>query len=500
MRKPGTNLVFDVYASISKDPENDEKGVRRQVKRVTEHLERLGHTVGRVHIDNDTSRSRYSKKKRPAYDEMMRRIAAKETQGVAAYHWKRLIRRPRDGEDFLDVIEEAKAEVITLASGTLDLSTASGRGQARINFAFGAMESEEMSERRQEERLQAAQDGRPHGGRRPFGYNEDRRTLHPTEAPAFVRVLDWVIEGRSISEVARLLERDGFLDSNDNRFSTRTIHAWIHSERAIGNRVHKGEVLGLGDWTPLTTPDKRDAAIAALKSRGTHLRTSDRKARPPRLLSSLLKCECGAALRVRQSGGSAVYACDSTKRGKDEKSRGCGGVNVTAQYVEEEIEKRFLYRLTQRKTHAAFERLRRQAPDTSFVCDEIERLKMEMLADATDHKNDRMSRDVFMILLKGKQERVDQLTEELEAAGHAPATLALSPSELAQGWASMDLDERRRRLSHWIDSAIVLSSDTVKARDAARALERPDEEPRSRGVRRHGGTFDPGRVEVLWRV
>lgn len=460
--------------------------VRQQEKILREQAKGLGLVVQGVSVDDGKSAANDDPASRPGFVELCLAISNDEVDYISATRDDRLARDLGVTNYLINLC--VKHNVKQIVSGTIiDLTASPGtKAIAQIGGVIGEMESAIKKARNRDACQAMAERGQPQGGRRPFGYNADRRTLHPIEAPAYKRLYDLVIEGHSLSRIARIFEAEGILDRNKNRFSVSSLSVLVKSERAIGNRVHRGKVVGLGKWTPITTPEKRNAALAALKSRQTHLRGSDGTKRPPRLLSSLLKCgECGATLRVTRGSGVSVYACAG--------NRGCGAVNVNAEYLEEEIEKRFLFVLTSKKTAAAFEKLRRQAPDTSFLCDEIERLKMEMLADATAHANEDMSRDVFLILLKGKQERLNSLTEELEAAGHAPGMLAMTPNELAVLWSELDLDERRRRLSHWIESATVRSTESMKERRAESG------EKASRGVQRRGSAFDPERVEVSWR-
>lgn len=64
----------DLYCRISQDDRSEGLGVGRQETDCRSYADRHDWTVGEVHVDNDISASRYSKKKRPGFDALMARL------------------------------------------------------------------------------------------------------------------------------------------------------------------------------------------------------------------------------------------------------------------------------------------------------------------------------------------------------------------------------------------------------------------------------------------
>src|SRR5439155_20339891 len=112
---------------------------------------------------------------------------------VVAWHPDRLYRHPKDLEEFITVIEHAGCAVETVQAGDLNLATPSGRAVARTLGAWGRYESEHKSARLKAKHLQLAEAGADGGGGRPFGYEDDRRSLRPTEAALIREAADRVL-------------------------------------------------------------------------------------------------------------------------------------------------------------------------------------------------------------------------------------------------------------------------------------------------------------------
>jgi DNA invertase Pin-like site-specific DNA recombinase len=186
-----------IYCRISKDREAEGLGVERQRADCEALAARLGWAVAGTFTDDD--RSAYSGKPRPAYRDMLAAIEVGTVGAVLAWHPDRLHRSPRELEDFIDLIERHAAAVQTVTAGAYDLTTPTGRMQARIVGNVARFESEHRSERLRRKMDQLVADGQPHvGGTRPFGY---RRVTGPDGRPTKPVAFDVVPE-----EAALILE------------------------------------------------------------------------------------------------------------------------------------------------------------------------------------------------------------------------------------------------------------------------------------------------------
>src|SRR5207244_1116184 len=111
----------------------------------------------------------------PGFEAMLTAARAGEFSTIIAWHVDRITRNPRELERLIDVLEKADVTVLTVTAGALDLSTASGRMQARVVGAVARHESEQKSERLRAKAAQLASAGKLSGGGwRPYGFNDDR--------------------------------------------------------------------------------------------------------------------------------------------------------------------------------------------------------------------------------------------------------------------------------------------------------------------------------------
>ena len=139
------NVQAAIYCRISKDREADGLGVERQRADCEALAARLGWTVAATFTDDD--RSAYSGKPRPAYRDLLAAIDAGTVGAILAWHPDRLHRSPRELESFIDLVESHGTAVQTVTAGAYDLTTPTGRMQARIVGNVARFESEHKSER-----------------------------------------------------------------------------------------------------------------------------------------------------------------------------------------------------------------------------------------------------------------------------------------------------------------------------------------------------------------
>jgi site-specific DNA recombinase len=74
---------------------------------------------------------------------------------------------------------------------------------ARVMVAFANKSSRDTARRVARKHLEFAQEGRPISAWRPFGWQEDRRTLEPREAEAIREGVRKLLAGVPLAEVCR---------------------------------------------------------------------------------------------------------------------------------------------------------------------------------------------------------------------------------------------------------------------------------------------------------
>lgn len=327
-----------IYCRISRDAEERGEGVARQQTDCRALCERSGFEVAEVYVENDTGASAKSRKPRPLYAEMMRRARAGEFDVIVAYSNSRLTRRVREYLDLIDLAERGNVRIATVVSGDHNLATADGRGAALTVAVWDAAEAERTSERVKRAKVQAAQEGRYRGGKRPYGFERDGIKHREPEAQVIRDATAAILAGRSLRAVANELNEQGRHAVRDRRAKgdedgkvVRDDHGRVVREdftvewtgqrlrdvlirpRNAGllssGRADRGEadVKGKAEWDPIVSEDQWHALYQTLTepSRRTSW-TNDAQ----RLGSYIYVCGiCGETLRVGSHRGVLFYRC-----------------------------------------------------------------------------------------------------------------------------------------------------------------------------------------------
>lgn len=299
-----------IYVRISADPEGRQLGVQRQEEDCRALAGRLGLTVVQVFSDNDVSASRRSRKPRPGYAAMMEAARAGQVSAILAYSSSRLTRRPRELEDLIELAERRGLAVHTV-TGSVDLSTSAGRTVAGILAAIDAGEADTISERARRERQQRREQGRWHGGFRPFGFDRDGITPRPTEQALIVAGAQDVLAGRTLAGIARDWAKScpppTWRAPFVVRWSTSTVRDVLVNPRVAGMLPNGTRAR---DWEPLVDEATWRGVVAILddpKRRRAQVNM--------RLLTGIAFCGlCGATVHggVNAQGG-ATYRCSALR-------------------------------------------------------------------------------------------------------------------------------------------------------------------------------------------
>lgn len=130
-------------------------------------------------------------------------------------------------------------------TGDTDIATGDGLMVARILGAMAANESATKGRRVRRKMEQNAAAGLPHGGwRRPFGFHDDKVTIHADEAAVVRTLAARFIAGESLRSLAAWLEAEGVRTVSGNGWRTPTLSAMLSSGRIAGLREHRGTVVG----------------------------------------------------------------------------------------------------------------------------------------------------------------------------------------------------------------------------------------------------------------
>ena len=333
MSETQINTTAVIYCRISSDPTGAGLGVKRQLDDCRALCKKQGFIIVGEHTDNDVSA--FSGKHRPGYAAMCQTIEQGHADVVVAWHFDRLQRSPRELEDFVDLLETAKATVATCTDGGLDLSTVNGRSMARIVGAMARAESEHKSERIKRKHLELAEAGAVVGSRRPFGYELGGMVIRESEAVLIREAVADVIAGRPVGTIATEWEQRGIPTVLGAHWQRHVVAGILTSSRIAGLRSHHGKVVAQGVWPAIVDADRWEICRAVIAQK----KVQGKRTRAPRkhlLTGGIATCGvCGqwlnASTRTLETRGRVTWYQCTTKAGRAK----CGAVKIESAPVDE---------------------------------------------------------------------------------------------------------------------------------------------------------------------
>ncbi|HLZ37862.1 MAG TPA: recombinase family protein, partial [Mycobacteriales bacterium] len=176
--------------------------------------------------------------------------------------------------------------------------------------AVARAESDAKSDRNKRAALQAAQQGRWHGGRRCYGYTADGAEIVPEEAVEIRRLAKAIVSGESLHALAKDLRARGVPTSTGGEWRYQTLRDLLRRPRLAGLSGYRGQVVGRGNWPAILDEDTH-RAIRALLDDPTRRKMTSNKVKW--LLSHL--AECGVCRRPLTTSGTAngrmIYRCET---------------------------------------------------------------------------------------------------------------------------------------------------------------------------------------------
>lgn len=316
----GVTTRCAIYCRISRDRTGVGLGVERQEEECRALAERLDWEVLNVFVDNDISASKYSKRRRPAYEKLLGSIEAGEVTGVICWHPDRLHRQPVELERYLNVVDEYGVETATVQSGQWDLSTPAGKLNARVVGSFATYESDHRSARIKAASRQRATRGGWNGGRRCYGWEPDGLTPREAEAAELRSAADQIVMGVSLRSIVSDLNARGVSTTTGNKpWSSTTLREALKAPRNAGYVAHGGEILTdvEAQWPAIIAPEvwHKVQDIFSNQSR----RTNNVGGTVKWLGSGIYRCGvCGNAELMRArvtTDGRKRYRCGNREKG-----------------------------------------------------------------------------------------------------------------------------------------------------------------------------------------
>jgi DNA invertase Pin-like site-specific DNA recombinase len=407
------------------------------------------------YVDNDISA--YSGRVRPDFRRLLADVRSGTIDAIICWHMDRLLRRPKELEEVLDIVEGNGVLIATVEAGSIDLSTGAGRATARTLVAWANYESEHKAVRQARGILQKAERGEWRGGGRPFGWGPgDLNRLNRDEARLLRRAMDDVLAGASLASILRGWEAKGIVTSTGRAWSYPTLRMALLRPRNAGISVYRGEPVGRGQWEPLVDEAKWRAVVAIIRDPGRRTATTNVR---KYLGSGLFLCgECGATVRSATSGRAhprPIYRC----------SKMSGHVYRDISAVDRQVEALVIGRLSQ--SDAVSLLADPEDPEADGAAAEALAIRLRMKDLASEWALGAFTREQVAQANAELTRHLAAVEERMARTTKAPALRGLvGRGDVAKAWASLTLDRRRSA----VDAMIVVTIQRLKDRPDAQGI------------------------------
>jgi len=446
--------------TVDLDPDGTVPGLLDQERRVREHCERLGWTLAEILVEADVTKdgrvkgvSAYKRRQvetpggrvelrviRPMFREALDRLGDGRADGLVVLDLDRLLRQPRDLEDLIDLVERTKVPVVSVTGSLRGLTDPSDIQQARGNAAHNARSSADTARRVRHARQRQVTTGRYGGGRRPFGFEPDGKTVRPAEAGIIADLARRVIDGESLRGLAADLERRAVPTASGAAWSSSTVRTILLRERNAGRLQvrsldDEGEpvtVVGTAPWPAIVEPDVHDEVVAILTDPG---RTTT-PGPTPRWLGSLLYL-CGVCgepnlTASQRHDGRPRYVCRAR----------C--LSRVAEPLDDFVNRVLIARLSQPDAIDLFAPVEPTATiDGASLRDELRRIGRKLTSLAEMHARDEVTDHQLTAATKVHRAREREIEMQLAASRKASPLAPLIGVDVAAVWPVLPLRVRR---------------------------------------------------------
>ncbi|MFD0417110.1 recombinase family protein [Streptomyces sp. NPDC127108] len=468
-------------------------------------LQRRNAVLVRDYCDNDTPASDPFIV-RDDFEHLLRDLENGIIHGVAFLHSDRLARLVYDAARICRIFEMHPDYIGRSVEGSVDLASPEGRAMFVMQATMGSMEIGSLKRRTKRTNARIARKGAMHGGPRPFGWAEDRKTLDAREAEFLLKAIRAVPAGLKVGTFQRQLTEFGYQPVMTKRSRTdraRTVQhsaaeAILTNPRNAGFRLYVPQDVRrssgrlwlpdailhddeqnpvLGDWTRVCTPDEYWACVNEIGRRKEARKENSEQVHDTSvkyLLSGFARCgKCLSCMWMNPYTPGTTshkewgfrYACLVNQGG-------CGGVTRCGPLVDEHVTDVFL------------------AGTREGLGDAVEKPAAEIDATVHDARIGEIAKEIGQVNERRRQKRISMsetlnLIEELERerkqlrskksrlVQKAKAQKLLSPDALGD-WPNLSISEQRFRLTQSIKSVII--------------------HPIGRGK-----DFDPAAIEIVWQ-
>ncbi|MEV1078943.1 recombinase family protein [Streptomyces sp. NPDC050211] len=349
------------YARTSDDfRQRDGHGVRYQLRIIERTAHQYGCTVVAAYVDNGRSASKVGAA-RLGFDLLLADLGHGYTDsghriaGVVCVADDRLYRRAEDLARFFAALTSWPGRIYVDPQGVRDPYSQEGLLQAVRSLDVAVTETRVRSRRVSDWHWARAAEGVPHSGPRPFGWQEDRLTLHPEEAKLVEQAISDRIAGKAVRAIAADWCDLGVTGTRGGRPNAQTVTQIITAPRVCGYRANRGELLLIpetgqpvhGQWEPIVMPDQWHSVCATFSPGSLYLHrgsgaprlTGQKRPAPRHLATGFLRC--GA----RRHDGAMCLGALCAQKGRSKTSpyvyscRSCGRCSISGPLADEALER-----------------------------------------------------------------------------------------------------------------------------------------------------------------
>ena len=361
---------------------------------------------------------------------------------MVAWSTDRLYRRLTDLEELVTVL--GPVPVVTVKSGTVDLSTADGKTVARILGSVAQGEVEKRGERVARAARQRAESGRFGGGTRRFGYDRTMSSLVPDEADAVAWAYAHLLSGGSIREIAKEWAARGLVGPTGAQVTPGLVRGVLVRPVNGGLSAYKGTIVGASGLPAIVDEDVYRRAVALLSD--PRRRTSPSDGRRT-LLSGVLVCGvCGGPVRAHNRGGGTrpvrrAYGCSMSRCVTRSRPRLDEAISeLVVAYL---IKHRSTFRRAPRTASKAAQRASTEAAGIQKRLDDLAALVAAGELSPAD----------YAPAARGLRERLVDAESRVTRHAGTPATATLlSEDDVRAAWDTASMATRRAVVRELIDS------------------------------------------------
>lgn len=294
-----------IYVRVSTDDQKENGfSIDSQLRMLKEYCDKNNYDIIGVYDDGGYSGKTLM---RPAMQQVLKDIKDHKLDRLVAVKTDRLSRSNLDGFWLLNYCEENDVK-IELILEPYDVSTANGEMMFGMNLVFGQRERKEIGARTRRALDEMALE-RVHPAKAPFGYTRNPDTGHleinPVEAVSIRRLFDLCKSGKSIRNIAQVLNKEhAYLNCSNGVWKAARVEKILNNKIYIGifefgkYKRKQEEILTVEDYCePIIDMDTWNKTRNIIKKNkhpnyGTFVHT----------FSSLVKCPlCGEILASSQS-------------------------------------------------------------------------------------------------------------------------------------------------------------------------------------------------------